>query len=105
MRRKVVELLRCFRFFHVGNKALPDLIPGGAVVSSSAIETEASAFASSVLPQELSHDEIIEVIHVFGERQEGLLKLVLMVSKFMVHMDFYFKTSFRHSNLCAAILS
>lgn len=55
------------QIFHAGNKALPDLIPGGAVVSSSAIETEASAFAYSVLPQELSHDEIIEVIHVFGE--------------------------------------
>ncbi|MFE4144148.1 NADH-dependent flavin oxidoreductase [Peribacillus sp. YIM B13472] len=53
--------------FHAGNKALPALIPDGKVVSSSAVETEATAFAPSVLPSELSHDEIIEVIHAFGE--------------------------------------
>ncbi|MCR8928812.1 NADH-dependent flavin oxidoreductase [Priestia megaterium] len=53
--------------FHAGNKALPSLIPGGEVVSSSSIETEASAFAPSVLPRELSYDEILEVIHAFGE--------------------------------------
>ncbi|RDZ11108.1 NADH:flavin oxidoreductase [Priestia megaterium] len=53
--------------FHAGNKALPSLTPGGEVVSSSAVETEASAFAPSVLPRELSHDEILEVIHAFGE--------------------------------------
>ncbi|MEH7417025.1 NADH-dependent flavin oxidoreductase [Neobacillus drentensis] len=53
--------------FHAGNKALPSLTPNGEVVSSSAVETEATAFAPSVLPRELSHDEIIEVIHAFGE--------------------------------------
>jgi 2,4-dienoyl-CoA reductase-like NADH-dependent reductase (Old Yellow Enzyme family) len=67
MRRKVVELLRSFRFSMQGTKRYPILISGGAVVSSSAIKTEASAFAPSVLPQELSHDDIIEVIHAFGE--------------------------------------
>lgn len=39
----------------------------GDVVSSSALETEATAFAPSVLPRELSRDEILEVIHAFGE--------------------------------------
>ncbi|MFK4344358.1 MULTISPECIES: NADH-dependent flavin oxidoreductase [unclassified Paenibacillus] len=55
------------QIFHAGNKALPDLTPNGDVVSSSAVETEATEFAPSVLPRELSHAEILEVIHAFGE--------------------------------------
>lgn len=55
------------QIFHAGNKALPSLTPDGEVVSSSAVETEATGFAPSVLPRELSHDEIMEVIHAFGE--------------------------------------
>lgn len=55
------------QIFHAGNKALPDLTPNGEVVSSSAVETEAIGFTSSVLPRELSHEEIIEIIHAFGE--------------------------------------
>ncbi|WP_141501616.1 NADH-dependent flavin oxidoreductase [Paenibacillus luteus] len=55
------------QIFHAGNKALPHLTPNGDVVSSSAVETEATGFAPSVLPRELSHDEILEVIHAFGE--------------------------------------
>ncbi|PGY06509.1 NADH-dependent flavin oxidoreductase [Bacillus sp. AFS031507] len=55
------------QIFHAGNKALPSLTPNGDVVSSSAVETEATAFAPSVLPRELSNDEILEVIHAFGE--------------------------------------
>jgi 2,4-dienoyl-CoA reductase-like NADH-dependent reductase (Old Yellow Enzyme family) len=55
------------QIFHAGNKALPSLTPNGEVVSSSAVETEATGFAPSVLPRELSHDEILEVIHAFGE--------------------------------------
>ncbi|MNB93084.1 NADH oxidase [compost metagenome] len=53
--------------FHAGNKALPALTPNGEVVSSSAVETEATVFAPSVTPRALSHDEILEVIHAFGE--------------------------------------
>ncbi|WP_321998869.1 NADH-dependent flavin oxidoreductase [Priestia megaterium] len=55
------------QIFHGGNKALPALTPNGEVVSSSALATEASDFAPSVLPRELSPDEILEVIHAFGE--------------------------------------
>ncbi|AXI27882.1 NADH:flavin oxidoreductase [Priestia megaterium] len=55
------------QIFHGGNKALPALTPNGEVVSSSALATEASDFAPSVLPRELSSDEILEVIHAFGE--------------------------------------
>ncbi|WP_310828595.1 NADH-dependent flavin oxidoreductase [Paenibacillus pedocola] len=53
--------------FHAGNKALPALTPNGDVVSSSAVETEATAFAPSVLPRALSQDEILDVIRAFGE--------------------------------------
>lgn len=55
------------QIFHAGNKALPALTPNGDVVSSSAVETEATMFAPSILPRALSHDEILEVIHAFGE--------------------------------------
>ena len=55
------------QIFHGGNKALPALTPNSEVVSSSALATEASDFAPSVLPRELSPDEILEVIHAFGE--------------------------------------
>ncbi|WP_144553766.1 NADH-dependent flavin oxidoreductase [Peribacillus simplex] len=55
------------QIFHAGNKALPDLVPNGEVVSSSALETEATGFAPSVLPRELSHEEILDIIHAFGE--------------------------------------
>ncbi|MFE0301353.1 NADH-dependent flavin oxidoreductase [Priestia megaterium] len=55
------------QIFHGGNKALPALTPNGEVVSSSALATEASDFAPSVLPRELSPEEILEVIHAFGE--------------------------------------
>ena len=55
------------QIFHAGNKALPSLTPNNAVVSSSAVETEATGFAPSVLPRELSQDEVMEVIYAFGE--------------------------------------
>ncbi|MEC0270761.1 NADH-dependent flavin oxidoreductase [Paenibacillus anseongense] len=55
------------QIFHAGNKALPALTPNGEVVSSSAVETEATTFAPSLTPRELSHDEILDVIHAFGE--------------------------------------
>ncbi|MEK3685158.1 NADH-dependent flavin oxidoreductase [Paenibacillus sp. FSL R10-2736] len=55
------------QIFHAGSKALPNLTPNGDVVSSSAVETEATGFAPSVMPRELSHDEVWEVILAFGE--------------------------------------
>ncbi|MFI8685889.1 NADH-dependent flavin oxidoreductase [Rossellomorea sp. NPDC077527] len=53
--------------FHAGNKALPHLIPDGKAVSASAVQTEDSLFAPALMPRELTQDEIIEVIHAFGE--------------------------------------
>lgn len=55
------------QIFHAGNKALPDLTPGGEVVSASAVPTEASPFAPSVTPRALSHAEILDVITAFGK--------------------------------------
>ncbi|WP_347939769.1 NADH-dependent flavin oxidoreductase [Peribacillus simplex] len=71
--RKLAEAVKSggapavLQIFHAGNKALPDLVPNGEVVSSSALETEATGFAPSVLPRELSHEEILDIIHAFGE--------------------------------------
>jgi 2,4-dienoyl-CoA reductase-like NADH-dependent reductase (Old Yellow Enzyme family) len=55
------------QIFHAGNKALPNLTPNGDVVSASPIATPASAFAPSLTPRALSHDEILEVIRAFGQ--------------------------------------
>lgn len=55
------------QIFHAGNKALTHLIPDGELVSASAIETQSSMFAKGATPRELKHEEIIEIIHAFGE--------------------------------------
>jgi 2,4-dienoyl-CoA reductase-like NADH-dependent reductase (Old Yellow Enzyme family) len=56
------------QIFHAGNKALPDLIPNADVVSASEVETEATAFTQgNVKPRALSHEEILDMIHAFGE--------------------------------------
>lgn len=55
------------QIFHAGNKALPDLVPEGAVVSASAVTTEATPFAPAVTPHALGHDEIQRVIQAFGD--------------------------------------
>ena len=51
---------------HAGNKALPELIEGD-VVSSSSVKTKDTDFASAIIPRELSEKEVEEVIHAFGE--------------------------------------
>ncbi|MCJ7992783.1 NADH-dependent flavin oxidoreductase [Priestia sp. OVS21] len=56
------------QIFHAGNKAVKELIPNGDVVSASAIESLASTFTSdTIVPRELSHEEILDMIHAFGE--------------------------------------
>lgn len=59
--------LAVLQIFHAGNKALPALTPAGEVVSASAVPTEATAFAPSVIPKALSHAETLDVIAAFGE--------------------------------------
>lgn len=56
------------QIFHAGNKAIPDLIPNADVVSASALKTPTGAFVDSqMMSRTLSHDEVLEVIHAFGE--------------------------------------
>lgn len=50
---------------HGGNKALPDL--AGDVVSASPVPTQATPFAPSLTPRELSEEEISAVIKAFGQ--------------------------------------
>lgn len=54
------------QLFHAGNKALPHLIPGGDVVSSSAVLTAATPFQAPLTPRALTGDEIVELIAAFG---------------------------------------
>ncbi|MEQ1108059.1 NADH-dependent flavin oxidoreductase [Acinetobacter seifertii] len=56
------------QIFHAGNKAIPDLIPNADVVSASALKTPTGSFVDSqMMTRALSHEEILEVIHAFGE--------------------------------------
>ncbi|QNX07575.1 NADH-dependent flavin oxidoreductase [Acinetobacter seifertii] len=56
------------QIFHAGNKAIPDLIPKADVVSASALKTPTGSFVDSqITSRALSHQEILEVIHAFGE--------------------------------------
>jgi len=56
------------QIFHAGNKAIPDLIPNADVISASALKTPTSSFVDSqMMSRALSHDEVLEVIHAFGE--------------------------------------
>lgn len=55
------------QLFHAGNKALPDLIPGGDVVSASAVPTTATPFVAALTPRALSGDEVVRMIKAFGE--------------------------------------
>lgn len=54
------------QIFHAGNKAVPELVPGGDVVSASAIAMEAGPFNPQLTPRALTHEEILDVIRAFG---------------------------------------
>ncbi|MGB3425697.1 MAG: NADH-dependent flavin oxidoreductase [Castellaniella sp.] len=56
------------QIFHAGNKAVVDVVPGGELVSASAVNALGGPFnRDDVTPRALSHDEIIEVVRAFGE--------------------------------------
>lgn len=55
------------QLFHAGNKALPHLIAGGDVVSSSAVLTKATPFVGPLTPRALTGAEVEEMIKAFGE--------------------------------------
>jgi 2,4-dienoyl-CoA reductase-like NADH-dependent reductase (Old Yellow Enzyme family) len=55
------------QLYHAGNKAVRELVPGGDIVSASAVSTEAGPFSPPVTPRALLHDEILDVVRAFGE--------------------------------------
>lgn len=56
------------QIFHAGNKGLPDLIPGGEIVSASAVKAPPGPFNSGdVLPRALETEEIMEIVSAFGQ--------------------------------------
>ncbi|HAZ3452422.1 TPA: NADH:flavin oxidoreductase, partial [Klebsiella variicola] len=60
--------LAILQLFHAGNKAVPELIPDGELVSASALAAPAGPFnRGEQASRALGHDEISGVIHDFGE--------------------------------------
>ncbi|CAB5511121.1 NADH oxidase [Achromobacter anxifer] len=56
------------QIFHAGNKAVVEAVPGGELVSSSAVNALAAPFnRGDVTPRALSHVEVSEMVHAFGE--------------------------------------
>lgn len=56
------------QIFHAGNKAVVEAVPGGELVSSSAVNALAAPFnRGDVTPRALSHVEVLEMVHAFGE--------------------------------------
>ena len=55
------------QMFHAGNKAIPELIPDGEVVSASAVSSGPIVlFEKENLSKELNENEILEIIKAFG---------------------------------------
>jgi 2,4-dienoyl-CoA reductase-like NADH-dependent reductase (Old Yellow Enzyme family) len=56
------------QIFHAGNRAAPELVPGGEIVSASAGRGEVSPFAACEVPaRALTHPEILAIVADFGE--------------------------------------
>ena len=56
------------QIFHAGNKAVPDLVPGGEIVSASSLKAPPGPFNSGdVTTRALSSDEILEIVAAFGQ--------------------------------------
>jgi len=56
------------QIYHAGNRAPPELVPGGDIVSASAGKGEPSPFASCEIPaRALTHQEILDIVAGFGE--------------------------------------
>ena len=60
--------LAILQIYHAGNKAIPELIPDGDLVSASAVAVGPMPFVKGeVVPRPLNHEEILELIRAFGE--------------------------------------
>jgi 2,4-dienoyl-CoA reductase-like NADH-dependent reductase (Old Yellow Enzyme family) len=56
------------QIYHAGNKAIPELIPQGDLVSASAVAVVPMPFVKGdVIPRPLTHNEVLEMIRAFGE--------------------------------------
>ncbi|POA53998.1 MULTISPECIES: NADH-dependent flavin oxidoreductase [unclassified Pseudomonas] len=55
------------QLYHAGNKARPELVPNGDVVSASAVPTIASSFSLALTPRALQADEIEQIVEAFGD--------------------------------------
>ena len=67
--------LAILQIYHAGNKAIIDFIPDGTPVSASAVALTPSAFyAGGVVPHELTHDELLDMIKAFGETTQRAIK-------------------------------
>ena len=63
------------QIFHAGNKAVVEAVPGGELVSASAVNAMAGPFnRGDVTPRALSGDEIFEMVHAFGEATRRAIK-------------------------------
>jgi 2,4-dienoyl-CoA reductase-like NADH-dependent reductase (Old Yellow Enzyme family) len=63
------------QIYHAGNKAVLDLIPNGIPVSASAVALAPSAFyAGGTVSQELTDEEIQEMIQAFGQTAHRAIK-------------------------------
>lgn len=60
--------LAILQIFHAGNKAVADVVPGGELVSASAVSPLAGPFnRHNLTPRALSHAEIKDMVLAFGE--------------------------------------
>ncbi|WP_431281161.1 NADH-dependent flavin oxidoreductase [Humitalea sp. 24SJ18S-53] len=55
------------QIFHAGNKAVPALVPGGDIVSASAVTTAAGPFSPPITPRAMGEEEILSIVRAFGE--------------------------------------
>ncbi|RMK29156.1 NADH-dependent flavin oxidoreductase [Pseudomonas aeruginosa] len=56
------------QIFHAGNKAVVDAVPGGELVSASAVNALGGPFnRGDVTPRALVHDEVVEMVRAFGD--------------------------------------
>ncbi|MDR7307848.1 NADH-dependent flavin oxidoreductase [Rhodoferax saidenbachensis] len=72
--RRLSEAAKCggapaiLQIFHAGNKALPQLVPDGRVVSASALKVPPSPFNDNeVTSHALTQEEVEEIIMAFGD--------------------------------------
>lgn len=56
------------QIYHAGNKAIPELIDNGDLVSASAVAVGSAPFVNgTAVPRALAHEEILDIITAFGQ--------------------------------------